>query len=133
MISLGSKYTLKVFVSSGPQSKERLDWTLGHLVMPKSVDYKLPEIEDHFYKMPEIYTPEEEQKSEGKKNSIYQLIGIIGAIALPWICFIIMVKPNLYIHRLKICSGRIPDLISQFRLSFLTIPNRVRSPSLLDL
>ena len=103
MINLGSEYTLKVFVSSGPQSKERLDWTIGNIKMPKSIDYKLPEIEDHFYKMPEIYTPEEVQNPEGKKNPMYQFIGIIGAILIPWICFIKMVKKiNIFQIKLKI-------------------------------
>ena len=131
MINLGSEYALKVFISGGPQSKDRLDWLIGNLVMPKSIEYKIPEIEDQFYKMPEIYTPEE-QKAEGKQNPIYPVAGIVASVLLPWICFIKMVKlfkeMNYFIH--IVFSGKIPAPISRFLASFLIIPSHVRFRSL---
>lgn len=90
MINLGSEYNLKVFASSGPQSKDRLEWSIGTLKMPNSIDYKIPDIEDHFYKMPEIYTPEE-LKKEGKHNPIYPIVGFVASVLFPWFCFIKMV------------------------------------------
>lgn len=103
MINLGSEYTLKVFVSSGPQSRDRLEWSIGTLRMPNLLDYKLPEIEDHFYKMPEIYTPEELQK-EGKQHPIYPIAGFVASVLVPWICFIKMVRTvRLYTFYLSIC------------------------------
>ncbi len=88
LIELGSEYVLKVFSSNG---KEQFSWEIGTIKMSKSIDYKLPEIEDFFYKLPEIYTPEAENESEGKKNSMYPLIGLVIAVVLPWISFIKMV------------------------------------------
>lgn len=67
-----------------------ITWELGTLKMPSSINYKLPEIEDHFYLMDEIYSPEPES-TEGKISSIYPLIGVLLVILLPWISFVKMV------------------------------------------
>lgn len=86
---LGSNYDLKISVAE--TSQDIVNWDLGTVKMPESLEYKLPEIEDHFYKMPEIYTPEEE-RSEGKKSPVYPLFGLILAVALPWLAFIRLVR-----------------------------------------
>lgn len=88
-IKLGSNYDLKVSVSES--KKDVLNWELGTLKMPESLDYKIPDIEDHFYKMPEIYTPEDEV-SEGKKSPLYPVVGLIIAVILPWLTFIKLVR-----------------------------------------
>lgn len=89
LIELGSEYLFKIFASDG---KEQYNWEFGLIKMPKSIDYKLPEIEDNFYKMPEIYTPENVDESEGgKRNIIYPVVGLIISVILPWISFIKMV------------------------------------------
>lgn len=72
-----------------------ITWELGTLKMPSSINYKLPEIEDHFYLMDEIYSPEPEL-FEGKISSLYHLIGLIFIILLPWISFIKMVTLILF-------------------------------------
>lgn len=63
--------------------------------MPESLEYKLPEIEDHFYKMPEIYTPEEE-KTEGTKNPVVFALGLVMVVALPWLSFARLVKNECF-------------------------------------
>ena len=88
-IKLGSNYELKVSMSE-PQ-KEVLSWELGSLKMPESLDFKIPDIEDHFYKKPEIYTPEE-IVNEDKKGPLYPILGLIIAVLLPWLTFIRLVN-----------------------------------------
>ena len=88
-LELGSNYDLKVSVSE--PNKNVISWDLGTLKMPESLDYKISDIEDHFYKMPEIYTPEEEVV-EGKKSPLYPVAGLIIAVILPWLTFIKLVN-----------------------------------------
>ena len=92
MIELGSEYTLKVFLSDG--KNELISWEIGTIKTPNSIEYKIPEIEDSFYIMPEIYTPQIIADSEEKNNSIYSLIGLVFAVVLPWISFVKMWKSS---------------------------------------
>lgn len=87
-IELGSEYTVMVYVAEA--GKETLAWDIGSLTAPKSIDYKIPEIEDHFYAQPEIYTTEPEIV-QGKKTPLYPLLGLLFVVALPWISFMKMV------------------------------------------
>ena len=89
MLDLGSEYIFKIFILE--PSKELISWELGIIKIPSKIDYKLPEIEDHFYKQDEIYTPEPE-KSEGKKSPIYPIIGVFLVVIIPWLTFIKTVK-----------------------------------------
>ena len=92
-IELGSKYDLKVSISE--PNKDVISWELGTLKMPESLDYKIPDIEDHFYKMPEIYTPEEEViEGKEKESSFYPVAGLIFAVILPWLTFIKLVNKD---------------------------------------
>lgn len=88
-IDLGSNYDLKVSVSE--PKNEVINWELGTLKMPESLNFKLPDIEDHFYKMPEIYTPENEV-SEGKNSALYPFVGLILSVIIPWLTFTKLVK-----------------------------------------
>lgn len=86
---MGSEYLVKLFVAES--GKESLIWELGSLHTPESIEYKIPEIEDHFYAQLEIYTPEPEVV-EGKKSLLYPLLGLGLVVALPWISFVKMVN-----------------------------------------
>lgn len=120
---LGSNYDLKVYVSESV--KKILSWELGTLKMPLSIDYKLADIEDHFYKMPEIYTPEEDI-IEGKKNALYPIAGLVFVVILPWLYFIKLVSFGNFdlIVKLSFFSGKNLEPISRFPFSYLTIPNQ---------
>lgn len=89
MVEFGSEYIFKIFVSNG---KELINWEIGTMKLPKYIDYKLPEIEDHFYHLPEIIIPEFIEENQGKQNSIYTIIGFIITLLIPWISFIKLVR-----------------------------------------
>lgn len=82
---------MKVIVNG--QNFDSVSWDLGTIKTPSHIDHLIPDIEDHFYKMPEIYTPEV-VKVEGKTNPMYPIFGFILVVLLPWMSFIKMWKSS---------------------------------------
>ena len=56
-------------------------WNFGVLKTPLSINFKSPDIEDHFYKQEEIFTVS--PIARAKINPILPMIGLIMTVIIP--------------------------------------------------
>ena len=75
----GEEYTIEAFLVG----EKPVAWKIGSIKTPASTASVLPEIEDHFYRLPEIHFPPAAAQ-ESKKASIVSLI-FAGLVLVPWI------------------------------------------------
>ena len=64
--------------------EKKITWKLGVIRTPKEVSNTIPEIEDFFHALPEIYTPEIEDHTRETRQSIVYLI-FAGVVLIPWV------------------------------------------------
>lgn len=79
IIEFGEDYRIELFVSDRKGEVE--SWDLGVLKSPLSINYNIPDIEDHFYKQDELFAAGPKQPTT--INPFLPIIGLIMTVAFP--------------------------------------------------